>query len=140
MTAEQLNPFKAIGLPRPQGSKNVMSRGGKTWLVESAKGLPQWRKTVATAAKAVNPKHEADKNPYYIELVFIMPRTKAMKNNPAPPMTQRPDIDKLERAILDSLTGVIWEDDSQVIKVYKHKRRARPDEEIGAEILITRYP
>ena len=55
-------------------------------------------------------------------------------------MIQRPDIDKLERAILDSLTGVIWEDDSQVIKVYKHKRRARPDEEIGAEILITRYP
>lgn len=140
MVTEQPNQFKAIGLPRPQGSKNVMSRGGKTWLVESAKGLPQWRKTVATAAKEAHPNHTPDKAPYRLEITFIMPRTKAMKDKHAPPMTQRPDIDKLERAVLDSLTGVIWEDDSQVVTVFKHKRRAHPNEEIGAEITIHRQP
>lgn len=31
------------------------------------------------------------------------------------PMTKRPDVDKLGRAVLDALTGIVWRDDCQVI-------------------------
>jgi crossover junction endodeoxyribonuclease RusA len=31
--------------------------------------------------------------------------------------TTKPDIDKLQRAALDALTGVLFEDDSQVVSV-----------------------
>ena len=31
--------------------------------------------------------------------------------------TNKPDVDKLERCVLDALTGVLWKDDSQVVYV-----------------------
>ena len=42
----------------------------------------------------------------------------------------RPDVDKLDRALLDALTGVAYDDDGQVIgmssrKVYSDQPRAR---------------
>ncbi len=56
--------------------------------------------------------------------LFLMPRPKGHYTskgalsadglrNPSP--TTRPDFDKLVRAAIDPLTGVLWEDDSQVI-------------------------
>jgi hypothetical protein len=39
-----------------------------------------------------------------------------------------PDVDKLLRAALDALTGVVWKDDSQVTDVIGRKRYAVPDE------------
>lgn len=37
-----------------------------------------------------------------------------------------PDVDKLLRALLDSLTGVVWEDDSQITDAHTRKRFAVP--------------
>lgn len=39
---------------------------------------------------------------------------------PAWPAT-KPDVDKLERAVLDALTGVLWADDSQVVMLSADK-------------------
>ena len=36
-------------------------------------------------------------------------------------VTKSPDLDKLERAVLDALTAVVWVDDSQVAEVDKRK-------------------
>ena len=72
-------------------------------------------------------------------LTFVMPRTKAMKNKPAPPMTQRPDTIKLARAIEDALAGVAYNDDSQIIHHYLIKRRAEPGEKPGVKITIKNH-
>lgn len=72
-----------------------------------------------------------------LELTFIMPRTKAMRDKPAPPMIQKPDTDKLIRAINDSLTGVAFRDDSQVTTIVAHKRRARPGEDPGVVVRVS---
>jgi Holliday junction resolvase RusA-like endonuclease len=37
------------------------------------------------------------------------------------PRLPRPDIDNLEKAVLDALKGVAWKDDTQVARVVKEK-------------------
>lgn len=39
-------------------------------------------------------------------------------------------------AVLDSLTGVVWMDDSQVVDMYGTKRFAELDEQPGAHIKV----
>ena len=60
-----------------------------------------------------------------------------MRDKPAPPMIQRPDSDKLLRAVFDSITGVAFWDDSQVTHITAHKRRAAFGEQPGARVTIT---
>lgn len=73
--------------------------------------------------------------PVLITLAFYMPRPKshfgtgknaaALKNGAAYYHTSTPDLDKLVRCVIDALTGIAWNDDSQVgliraRKVYHH--------------------
>lgn len=141
------------GTPRPQGSKIARqvttSTGGRyaagaagarrarrTVLCESSKGLPAWRAAVAAGAAVAHPDGPLD-GPVAMTVVLRMPRTKAMGDRPAPPMVERPDLDKLLRGIFDGLTGPALRDDSQVIAITATKRRARPGESPGAEITLT---
>lgn len=57
-----------------------------------------------------------------------------MGTKPAPHMVQKPDLDKLLRALNDGLTGIAFHDDSQVVYIKATKRRAKPGEEIGVEV------
>ena len=41
--------------------------------------------------------------------------------------TVKPDVDKLCRAVLDSLTGVGYEDDAQVVRVTAEKQYGSPE-------------
>ena len=66
-----------------------------------------------------------------------MPRTKAMGDKPAPPMLQRPDLDKLLRSTCDGLTGAAYVDDSQATHISSEKRRAEPGEQTGAQITLS---
>ncbi len=45
-----------------------------------------------------------------------------------------PDLDKLCRACLDSLTGIVWRDDSQVVRLEANKDYGAP----GAMIWVER--
>ncbi len=51
--------------------------------------------------------------------------------------TGRPDLSKCVRAIEDSLTGIIWKDDSQVVYLQTGKLY---DDKTGAHIIITEAP
>ena len=120
------------GIPAPQGSKSGFIQRGRVVLVESSKKVKPWREAVAKHAKG-----DLLEGPLVIEVEFVMPRTKAMGTKPAPPMIQRPDLDKLIRSTCDGLTGAAYVDDSQVVAITAHKRRAEPDEPTGAYITIT---
>ncbi|WP_308646816.1 RusA family crossover junction endodeoxyribonuclease [Nocardia cyriacigeorgica] len=124
--------LRVDGTPRPQGSKNV-SRTGHVY--ESSKHLKAWRASIALAARAhrVRPVNA----PVAVGLEFVMPRpARTPKNQPPPPATQRPDLDKLERAVLDALTGIGWVDDSHVTHLIASKRRADDGEPAGVSIHI----
>ena len=122
--------FEVFGRPAPQGSKTIM-RGR---MVESSKYLPAWRKAVAEAAF----QHQAETGWFCEEAVtvyvdFILEKPKTVKREyPTVP----PDVDKLARSVLDSCSGVFYNDDAQVIKLVVTKQYgAQP----GASIKITKY-
>ena len=122
-------------MPAPQGSKNAYRRGNRCVLVESSKKVKPWREAVARAAKENIP--QPLEGEIHLRVVFVMPRTKAMGDKPAPPMLQRPDLDKLLRSTCDGLTGAAYVDDSQVTHISSEKRRAEPGEPTGAHITLS---
>lgn len=126
--------FFVEGIPAPQGSKVPVSRGGRVWLREASSKVKPWREKVKREAQ----KHftQPTCEPVLIGTEFVLPRTKAMANKQAPLMTQRPDGDKLTRAVWDALTGVVVDDDSQSVAWWGMKRRAEPGEPAGVRIYV----
>lgn len=52
----------------------------------------------------------------------------------ATPATRPPDLDKLTRAVLDALTGIVWVDDRQVVALHSTKvQGATP----GVDVTVT---
>lgn len=129
-----MHTFRVDGTAAPQGSKTAFNRGGRCVLVESSKKVKPWRQAVAKAARENIP--EPMKGEVHLTVEFALPRTKAMGNKPAPPMIQRPDVDKLLRSTFDGLSGAAYEDDSQVTRVTASKRRTRPGEQPHARIAL----
>lgn len=126
--------FRVDGIAAPQGSKRAFNRGGRCVLVESSKKVKPWREAVTKAAKENVP--EPLKGEVHLTVEFALPRTKAMGDKEAPPMIQRPDLDKLLRSTCDGLSGAAYEDDSQVTLITAYKRRAGHGEEPGATISV----
>ena len=133
--------FTVPGKPAAQGSKKLLGRV----MVESCKALPGWRSDVRTAAMAVRP-YQWAKDPWMrVSFVAFFPRPKnhtvagkglVLKAN-APAFPGRVgDTDKLARALLDSLTGVIWRDDDQVVHLYGQKLYAALGEEARMEVIV----
>lgn len=115
--------FTVPGIAQAQGNHRV-SRAGYTY--DANPNLKAWRKVVALHARRAMVSYryrELIQGPVFLEVEFVMPRTKAMRKDPPPPMIQRPDSLKLARAIEDSLAGVIYRDDSQIIHHDIRKRR-----------------
>lgn len=136
--------FFVPGLPVTQGSMRSFAHPntGKIVTLPDKPALVPWRHTVAAAA------HVAGARPtdaaVYLWLSFRLPRPRSHAGKrglrgsaPHFPISQRcGDIDKLERAVLDALTGVAWHDDGQVVQVAKRKTYATEDDPPGVEIVI----
>lgn len=136
--------FFVSGVPRPKGSTRSFrhNRTGKiiTW-ADNAERLRPWQRAIAVAARAAGLKPASGS----VDLVvrFYLPRPKrhygARGLRPSAPdaHTQKPDLDKLLRAVLDALTGVAYRDDGQVLLIEAMKLWA--DEEAegrGPGVLI----
>lgn len=120
------------GRPAAQGSKRHVG-GGR--LIEQSKAVAPWRTLVAwTVAQCWFPGPMT--GPVIVELEFVMPRPSGTPKKSTPPAVKRPDADKMQRAILDALTGVCWVDDSQVVDIHARKRIAEIDEQPGCRIRI----
>ena len=134
--------FVVYGLAAPQGSKRHMGNG---ILVESSKAVRPWRQDVKHAALACIP-HDWDPSlPMALSIVFRFkrPQTHIGKKGLKPSAPQHcttaraGDVDKLLRSTFDSLTGVAFDDDRQVVSVNASKRYTTADEPQGAIITIT---
>lgn len=112
------------GLPAPQGSKTRGRHGG---LYESSARVGPWRELVGLAArdKCASPTSAA----VGLALVFTFARpggdfkkNGGLRARARPAMTTIPDLDKLARAVLDALAGVVYLDDKQVVELGASKR------------------
>lgn len=116
--------FFVEGEPVSQGSKNGFIRGNRVVMVESGGAkLAKWRKQVATIAsqEAADAKMELYDGACAVDLTFYMPKPKS-KPKTQTLVSTKPDIDKLIRAVLDSLTGTIITNDSRVVDIVARKR------------------
>lgn len=108
------------GDPRPQGSKKAFNRGAHIVLVEANKDLPAWRDHMKKmfALKMMEFDHRFDVA-VSVSLTFWLRRPKTVTRQYA---TQTYDIDKLTRAVLDSLTQAeVIKDDSYVVDLTVRK-------------------
>jgi crossover junction endodeoxyribonuclease RusA len=109
-------------------------------LTESAgAALKDWRYDVKATASIQMAGRPMIVQPTGIMLVvdFVLPRpTSLPKTRATPPAVKKPDADKLLRAVCDSLTGVVYADDSQVIDIRGRKRTAELGEQPGARIVV----
>lgn len=131
--------FRVYGTPAPQGSKTAFVRGGKAVVVDGSsksgrEKLSSWRAEVAREAHNERP-DELLEGPLAVTINFFMPKPKSAPKDKAY-CDKKPDIDKLVRATFDSMTGVIYRDDSQIVNVYATKYYATPDEPAGAKVTV----
>lgn len=111
--------FTVFGIPVSQGSKRafVLPNSRRIVVTEgSSKTLKPWRSDVRYQAQQVMNGHERFLGPVSLRLSFAMPKPKSYPKRRQLFMTKRPDCDKLSRAILDALTGVVFHDDSQIVE------------------------
>lgn len=135
MASKHIIEFEVEGIPQVQGNHRV-SRSGYTY--DTNKKLAPWRRRVALVARQAMNRHRLDpiEGPVSLTIEYALPRTKAMKTDPPPPMVQRPDSTKLTRAIEDALSGIVYADDSQITDHRTHKRRAFLGEQPHARVRI----
>ena len=131
--------FFVPGRARPQGSKKAfMAKGGRfPVVVESSPGLKPWRTDVASHALFARQQAGAELLVGAVEIgvafAFLRPLSHLLtggglrKGAPMRPQGP-PDIDKLARGIFDSLTGILFRDDSLVVRCLAEKiyTRDRP--------------
>lgn len=162
MNAQVLS-FFCLGTPAPGGSKNFFPtwtkdgrcvtkwKGGREWpviRVVDAGGAAnvQWKKDVANQARSFMRGQKPFEGALKVELLFFLrrPRTHyrtgkfaALLKGDAPVHhTQMPDALKLGRSTEDALTGVLWIDDAQNVRICPEKRWANPGEPIGCRVTL----
>jgi Holliday junction resolvase RusA-like endonuclease len=123
------------GEPRPQGSKKAFSRGTRIVLVEANKQLPAWREQMR---KAFEMKMLERDTPFStalsVSITFWLTRPKSVKRQYA---TGTYDIDKLTRAVLDSLQDKVLTNDNLVVDLAVRKTYADHHE---SGVLVTVVP
>ncbi len=118
------------GKPAPQGSKRHVG-GGR--MVESSKAVGPWRERVGAELARLE-LGEPSRAAIVVNARFCFTRPKShLRVNGSPrgsaprvPAT-RPDLDKLVRAVLDAMSGVVFVDDAQVVALNVGKEYGNAD-------------
>lgn len=151
-TEEHMKQVKRLsifvkGIPAPQGSMTpIRTKSGVTFMKHASKGLPAWRNQVIAELEAwwarIN-NQERDWIPedraYHLDVDFYLPRPKShtKKQKLDHYRWQRPDLDKLVRAIGDALEiAGILKDDARIASISAVKVYAPADMNTGAAIVL----
>lgn len=109
-----MNAFFVKGRPVPQGSLKFIH--GRP-IHARATDLAVWRADIARNAELSG--YTPVQGGVKVSCNFVFHKPKSAKDRNLPWV--KPDLDKLVRAVLDGLTGVAYEDDSQVVIVQANK-------------------
>lgn len=121
--------FHVQGRPVPQGSMTAVRAGNYVTMRHQQGGaLAVWRAAIRLQLEGVEP----TRNPVELVLLFRLKRPKAHLGLSGGKVYVKPqflyevphstpDLDKLIRAVMDALTGVLYYDDRQVYRVLASK-------------------
>lgn len=125
--------FYVPGAAKTKGSfRPIISKSTGRVFLRPEKKNADWQTRVAGfAVQAMAGNQRIDEGPVFIELDFYFPRPKChygtgknsinLKSTSPQLHVTRPDVDKLQRAVLDGLTGIVYRDDSQVVEIRARK-------------------
>lgn len=124
--------FTVYGKAEPQGSTRAFIPKGWTRAIITSDNpkLKSWRQELAKAAMVACCEAEKDEFPIHprvplqVALQFFFSPPKKVN---CPHKTTRPDLDKLMRATLDGMTGIVYTDDSQVAHAQISKTFGTPE-------------
>lgn len=130
--------FAVEGRPVPQGSMTASyNRQTKVAHVHHVQGaaLAVWRASIRESARQAMRGQRPEHRAIDIALVFLMPRPVShirlnygrqtiRERYVSAQVTTSPDIDKLIRAALDAMTGIVYIDDSQVVNLHAREMYA----------------
>lgn len=130
--------FVVYGHPAPAGSKRgfVNRRTGRVIVTDDSVRSRPWKAQVADAAAEAMNGTGLLRGPLALEVTFYLPRPKGHYRTgrnvgllrggaPLYPAV-KPDATKLLRAIEDACTGVVWNDDAQVVNQWVRKLYGEP--------------
>lgn len=140
--------FSVWGQPQTAGSKRAFARKRKdggvfATVVDDNPKSREWKEQVSSAAFNVVGAMPLVTGPLAVEMSFTFVRPKghygtgrnagALKGDAPRRHTGRPDVLKLARAIEDSLTGVVYRDDSQIVEEVLRKEYG---ERAGVKVVV----
>lgn len=112
--------------PEPQGSAKAFVRNGRAIITSANTKLKPYRSEVTRCAMAELAEQGfqipafARHWPLMLDIEFCLLRPESVSKKRNFPVV-KPDLDKLLRATLDALTGVLFHDDAQVVEVTTRK-------------------
>ena len=128
------------GHPITQGSKQAIRRrdGGISMIESGGDRLTQWRHAINDEARHATNGTSPATGPVTIEAHFTIPKPASTpkRRRTWPIKTRSGDLDKLARAALDAMTGVVYTDDAQVIDLHVTKDLADHDRPPGVAIIV----
>lgn len=129
--------FDVRGIPVPQGTARAFVAGGRAIIATDANRLSSpigaWRAAVRSEAQRAIGPAPTIAAPVMVSAEFRLPRPKSLPKRVLQP-DAKPDLDKLGRALLDAITGVIVRDDAQVVGLYLTK--AYDSERPGVSVTV----
>lgn len=119
--------FSMSGLPRGQGRPRATTRGGHPTVYKPTADR-KYEAWVAKVAQAAMNGRDPLEGPLSVSLRFRMPipasQNRRVKGSMAagdiPPCT-KPDLSNLTKAIEDAMNGVVYVDDSQIVRGFQTK-------------------
>lgn len=141
--------FDVAGVPATQGSKKAFAnkKTGKPIIVDdNPVPLRRWRDAIGEEARRAQVEQLGGEPlprgvPVAVSLAFRLPKPgSAPKTRRTWPVGARSDLDKLVRAVLDALTGVLYVDDGQVVKLGAGKDYPGPSGWLGVRVLVREEP
>jgi crossover junction endodeoxyribonuclease RusA len=129
--------FRVDGLPAPKGSTKAFVVRGRAIVTEDNARTRPWAALVRDAAREstggtiVAPRGV----PVRLTALFDMARPVSLPKR-VTAATKKPDLDKLTRAVKDALTGIVWQDDSQVVALTATKQYAVSPGRPGVTITV----
>ena len=133
--------FSAVGVPVPQGSMKgfVTPSTGKVVLTStSGQKLKDWREIIYWSAYEACKEQDFAliEGPCAVTAAFTLPRPFSRPLKYKHP-DKKPDLDKITRALLDGMTGVVYRDDAQVCSTNIVKKYPFGDERPGVSVIVT---
>lgn len=130
-----------FGKQEPGGSKTP-APGTKFGVRDSNPKAKQWQQEIGIVAGTLRKGKPPYEGPLYLRATFFRKRPKwhtgargVTKRAPKFPDT-KPDTTKLLRPLEDALTGILWNDDAQIVRQFAEKKWVGPGEEERVEVEV----